>query len=108
MRYPSNPVAWRVAPGAAEEAALAAVAGALVTAYTIRHRIAIIVVLVAACFGMLALDSQGLIDPVRTGLRQAMTPIDRLSDGIIRTGQSDSELARENDALKRENAALTA
>ena len=78
------------------------------TAFTIRHRIAIVVVIVMACLGLLALDSQGLLDPIRTGLRQAMTPIDRLADDVIRSGKSDSELARENEALRQERDALAA
>jgi rod shape-determining protein MreC len=79
-----------------------------VSAFTVRHRIAIIVVIVAACVGLLALDSQGLLDPIRTGLRQALTPIDRLTEDVIRTGESDSDLARENEALRQERDALAA
>jgi rod shape-determining protein MreC len=79
-----------------------------VTAFTIRHRIAIIVVIVAASLGLLALDNQGLLDPIRTGLRQAMTPLDRMTDDLVRSGASDSELARENEALRQERDALAA
>lgn len=78
------------------------------SAFTIRHRIAIVVVLAVACIGMLALDSQGLLDPVRTGLRQGLSPIESLSDSIVRDGKSDSELQRENDALRAERDALAA
>jgi rod shape-determining protein MreC len=79
-----------------------------VTAFTIRHRIAIVVAIVAACVGLLALDSQGVLDPIRTGVRQAMTPIERLTDDVIRSGKSDSELARENEALRQERDTLAA
>ncbi|CAN5583769.1 rod shape-determining protein MreC [soil metagenome] len=78
------------------------------SSFTIRHRIAIVIVLAVACIGMLALDSQGLLDPVRTGLRQGLSPIESLSDSIVRDGKSDSELQRENDALKAERDALAA
>jgi rod shape-determining protein MreC len=79
-----------------------------VTAFTVRHRIAIIIVVISACVGLLALDSQGVLDPIRTGLRQALTPIDRLTGDVIRSGDSDSELARENEALRQERDALAA
>lgn len=78
------------------------------SAFTIRHRLAVIIIVLLACLGMLALDSQGLLDPIRTGLRQAMTPIDRLTEGIVKSGKSDSELARENEALRQERDALAA
>lgn len=76
--------------------------------FTIRHRIAIVAVLGFACILMLALDSQGLLDPVRTGLRQGLSPIESFSDSIVRDRKSDSELQRENDALRSERDALAA
>jgi rod shape-determining protein MreC len=68
----------------------------------------LIVLVLLACLGMLALDSQGVLDPIRTGLRQAMSPFDRLTDGIVRSGKSDSELAIENEQLRQERDALAA
>jgi len=79
-----------------------------VSAFTTRHRIGIIVVVLLACLGLLALDSQGLLDPIRTGLRQAMTPFDRLTNSIVQAQKSDSELAQENEALRQERDALAA
>jgi rod shape-determining protein MreC len=79
-----------------------------VSAFTIRHRVAIVVLLAVACIGMLALDSQGLLDPVRTGLRQGLSPIESLSDSIVRERKSDSDLQQENDALRAERDSLAA
>ena len=77
-------------------------------AFTIRHRIGVIVVVVLTCLGLLVLDDQGVLDPIRTGLRQAMSPFSRLTDGIVESRKSDSELARENESLRQERDALVA
>jgi rod shape-determining protein MreC len=79
-----------------------------VSAFTSRHKIGVIVIVLIASLGLLALDSQGFLDPIRTGLRQIMTPFDRLTNGIVASQKSDSELARENEALLQERDALAA
>ena len=78
------------------------------SSFAARHRIGVIAVVLLTCVGLLVLDSQGVLDPVRTGLRQVMSPFSRLTDGIVRSQKNDSDLARENDLLRQERDALVA
>ena len=78
------------------------------TSFTSRHRIAIAAVLAIACVAMLILSRNGVLDPVRTGLRDALSPLSSATNSIIREKRSNSEIERENEALRQERDALAA
>lgn len=78
------------------------------TAFTTRHRIAIAAVLAIACVAMLILSRNGVLDPVRTGLRDALSPLSSATNSIIREKRSSGDLERENEALRQERDALAA
>ena len=67
------------------------------TSFTSRHRIAIAAVLAIACVAMLILSRNGVLDPVRTGLRDALSPLSSATNSIIREKRSNSEIEREKD-----------
>jgi rod shape-determining protein MreC len=76
--------------------------GVFVTSFTTRHRIAIAAILALACVVTLILSRNGTLDPVRTGLRQALSPLSSATNSIIRQNRSDSDLERENAQLQQE------
>ena len=72
------------------------------TSFTNRHRIAIAAILALACVVMLILSRNGTLDPVRTGLRQALSPLGSATNSIVRQNRNDSDLERENAQLQQE------
>jgi len=71
--------------------------------------------LVVICVVFIALDRRNMLDPVRTGLIEVISPVTATFNDALDRGKSDSELeielatvTAERDALKAENSQLKA
>ncbi len=85
------------------------------TTISLRRVLALVLVFGAICGGLIALDRQSALDPVRSGLNEIVSPVSSaFYDVLDRRGSEsdlDAELATavaERDALRAENSRLTA
>lgn len=85
------------------------------TTMPLRRVLVLVGFFAALCLTLIVLDRSSLLDPVRTGMDEAISPITSSISGALDRSESDSDLERqlaevsdERDALQAENAQLKA
>lgn len=85
------------------------------TAVPLRRVLLSVLGLVVLCVVFIVLDRRSMLDPVRTGLSEVISPVTESFNNVLDRGPADSELevqlatvTAERDALKAENSQLKA
>lgn len=85
------------------------------TTIPLRRVLGLVLVFAAICGGLIVLDRQSTLDPVRSGLNEIVSPVSSAFYDVVDRSRSESDLeaelaaaVAERDALRVENSRLTA